>query len=499
MGHAAEPLGKIWATHFAPGVVAFDAARPANDTAPPAQLAEIPRYKWIHCANEGLYRGHHQGEFDLTPAVFESFVKNLREHPQYRAGSLNLANGVTYTGGTEPVLQFDYEHASECPPWEGEIPKSGAPACAWVLDLELRRGADGKAQLWAFAELLDTLREQIRLRQQRWVSIAFALQSTHWITKAPMGPCLTSIAITNHPFMLDLLPLAASRRTSQPGNLAVGSASDSSEAPDGQREPTRTGATMESPLRERICKALKIQKLADDAAVGDAVDAAVAGNSNLSVVLDALGVPLTGEALKVIPQLRDAQGKLQAVLKELNDLLSQEQAADAAIATQDVGAAMKAGGLGEAARKSLAVYRNSLIAEERAKLEADAKKKDDNRGDIPQVAVFRTALTAGRKRFLEEHGVKDAETAHLSTTLVAGAGGAQLDPPKGGTPRTIEQSANSTGAPQVIDLREVEGVNATLRLAAWMRKNETGFAALSREKQIKRVSEFRKTVELQLE
>lgn len=491
MGQAAAEM-KNWATHYGLGVKILDAdPAPANDTTAP----EVPRFKWIHCANEGLYEGHHQGPFNLTRTVFEAFVRNLREHPQYRAGSLQLSDGGTYTGGVEPVLQFDYEHASECPPWEGSIPESGAPACAWVLDLVIRNAADGKAQLWAFGDLGDELRSQIRLRKQRWVSIAFALESVHWITKAPLGPMLTSIAITNHPFMLDLEPLAAAnRRTSQPARSAVRSASDPSEAPDASRQSSRTGATMDDKLRERICRALKIQLAADDAVLGAAVDAAVGGNNDLTTVLEALGVPLTGDALKVIPQLRTAEQKIQGVLQELRDLLTQEQAADAAVAQGDVGAAAKAAGLtGAAAERALSAYRTHLIEEEIRKL-GDAAKLD---GEF-KLSKLRDARKLGREKFLSEHGVKDPKLTHLATPIVAGPGGTQLEPPKpGGKTLTIDQ--HGTGEPPVIDLRNVPGPNPTLRFVAHLKSTDAAFARLPHAKQIQRASELRKTVQLQLE
>lgn len=493
MGQAAEL--KNWATHYGLGVkILGEDAAPASDTSI-ATAAEIPRFKWIHCANEGLYEGHHQGPFTLTRAVFESFVKNLREHPQYRAGSLQLTDGQTYTGGVEPIIQFDYEHASECPPWEGSIPESGAPACAWALDLAIRNRADGKAQLWAFGDLGDELREQIRLRKQRWVSIAFALQSVHWITKAPLGPMLTSIAVTNHPFMLDLEPLAAAnRRTSQPARGAVRSASDPTEAPGGGREPTRTGATMDDKLRDRICRALKIQALADDAAVGSAVEEAASGNGNLQTVLEALGVPLTGEALKVIPQLRAAEQKIQGVLQELRDLLTQEQQADAAVAQADVGAAMKAGNLsGDGASKAMRAYRSHLIDEETKKLGTEALLDG-----VLKLSKLRDARKAGREKFLGEYGVKQADHQHLSTTLVAGPGGTQLEPPAAGG-KVIPIAPRAEGEAPVVDLRAVAGPNPLVRLQRHLVATDAAFAKLTYPVQIKRASEYRKTVTLQLE
>lgn len=473
-----------------PGVVLLDAEpAPANDTS----AIEVPQYKWIHCCNEGEYRGHHQGAFNMTPTVLEAFVRNFRAHPQYKAGGLQLGGGQTYTGGIAPVLQFDYEHASECPPWEGSIPKDGAPACAWALELELRKRPDGKVALWAFAELLDDLRKQIKARTQRWVSIAFTLSGVHWITGEEIGPMLTSIAITNHPFMLDLEPIAASRRTSQPAPSAIPSPGNPSEAPGDKREPTSTGAHMDVKLRERICRSLKIQALADDAAVGDAVEEAVKSGGSLKSLLEALGVPQVDDALKAIPELRNAREKLAGLLSELDALMAQEATADAAVGKADVGAAMRAGKLsGTGAEEALTVHRSHLIDSEVQKVRASKKP-----GDVMSLSEKRDAMAKGRKAFLSKYGV-DADKVHLTTSFVAGPGGQQLEPPKGGgAPLVIEP--RSEGDKPVIDLRNVPGPNPTLRYVAHLRATDKGFAALPYQAQLKRVSQLRPTVELQLE
>lgn len=490
MGGAAEV--RNWATHYAPGVIILDAeVAPANDT----KLVEVPRYLWVHCANEGRYEGHHQGPFDLTRKVFESFVKNFRAHPQFKQGSIELDGGRgTYTGGIAPVLQYDYEHASECPPWEGNIPASGAPACAWALDCEIRNRPDNRAGFYVFTELLDPLRQQIANRTQRWVSIAFALESVHWITREEMGPMLTSIAITNHPFMRDLEPLAAAnRRTSQPARGAVRSTSDSPEAPGSSRDSTRTGAHMDNTLRERICRALKIQTLADDAAVGAAVEETTAAAGGVKGLLEALGVKDVDAAMKTIPELRSARDQLSAALSELDALLGQEQAADAGLAQVDVGAAMKAGKLtGTGATEALTAYRQTLIDAEVAKVKASKKA-----GETLKLSEHRAAREAGRKAFLTKYGVSNTDVQHLSSTIVAAPGGQQVMPPApGSAPLSIEPRGD--GKP-VVDLRGVPGPNPTLRYVAHLSATDKAFAALPHEKKIKRAAELRKTVELQLE
>lgn len=181
--------------------LADEAAEPAN--AEGEAKPEIPKRKWIHVATEGSYAGHGDGEFTLDAAVFKAFVDRLHADPQFKAGD----DGI----GTQPVVPFDYEHVSEMDPREGSVPSTGAPAPAWVLDLKVEE-IDGKANLFAYAELGETIRQQMAANEYRFVSIAFALETADPVSGEAAGPKLTSIAFTNHPFLRDLAPVAASSK-----------------------------------------------------------------------------------------------------------------------------------------------------------------------------------------------------------------------------------------------------------------------------------------------
>jgi hypothetical protein len=460
-------------------------APPANDVDPTKPTARIiPEYKWIHCSNEGLYKGHHQGEFDFKRETFEAFVRNFRASPQYKAGTLSLGEGKTYTGGVKQVIQFDYEHASEMPPWEGSIPERGAPAPAWALDVAVRDGADGKAQLWCFAKLGNTIRSQIGAEEYLFVSIAFTLAGVHWITGEPIGPLLTSIAFTNHPFMADLTPLAiaaANRGTGQPAPAGVRSAGDSSGAHDGTQSSRTGGARMDDKLRERICHALKIQTLANDEQVGAAVEESAGSGSKLQSLVAALGEVDYAAAMKVVPQLKEARDNAASLLDELNGLLGQAQAADAAIAPVDVGAAMRAAGYkGKGAEVALASHRQSLILAALSKVEKTKKQ-----GERLTAAEHVAAIEAGRQEFLSTHGVKDQVHAHLGTALVAGPNGVQLAPPTPGVPLSM---TDTNGAAAAIDLRNVSGHNEVDKMINHLRKAEPGFGAQPWARQVERAA-----------
>jgi hypothetical protein len=470
MNAAAERVNL--ARFFAPSILLDAGEAPANDNS--AKLA--PPYKWIHCANEGVYRGHHQGEFDLTRSVFDAFVRNFRDDPQYKAGTIDLGDGQSFTGGVKPVIQYDYEHASEMPPWEGSIASGGAPACGWVLDVEVRLGDNGKAQLWAFSQLGDQIRRQIAENQYRSVSIAFTLDGVHWVTGKSIGPVLTSIAFTNHPFMRDLQPLAAANRgAGQPREREV-KRPPQSEAPGST--PTEGDRQM-SELRERVCKALKIRVLQDDAAVAEAVEEAASGASDLKGLLEALGVSGAEDAMKAIPELQSARERVASLLAELDALLQQDMASDAEVANADVGAAMSAQRMqGDGAKKALGAFREKLVREELAKLSKD--------GHEPTLSQHRAARAEARKRFLTEYGINDPAKVQLSRPLVAGPGGQQV------SSLPIDERADEGDRTETtIDLTNCRGRNTTERLIHYFTQKDQAFASLPIETQLARVHQAR--------
>jgi Mu-like prophage I protein len=455
---------------------------------------EVAEHRWVHLANEGLYKGHYAGEFNLTRSTFESFVKNLRDDPQYRAGSLEFpatsADGSvkTYTGGIRPVLQYDYEHASEMPGSEGSIPAKGAPAMGWVLDLEVRNGPDGKAQLWAFTQLGDQIRGQICRNEYRWVSMAFNLKGVHWVTGLPIGPVLTSVAFTNHSFMRDLESLAAANRgASVPADRGVKPNPDPTEAPVTVTTSNEGASAMSDQFRERICRSLKIRTLVDDAAIGDAVEEATSSAGNLKSLLEALGVAKPEDALKVIPELRSAREKIAGLLSELDTLLQQDASADAAIGVADVGAAMKSMNfVGEGAQKALGAMRAQCVTEEVKKASAALKT-----GETLSLSAVRDARAKGRAHFLKEYNVKEGSSnvAHLGRTLVASNNGTQVEPPKS---LVIEDRV----AGDTIDLRGLAGVNTIEKLITHLTKAEAGFDKLPYPAKIARASSLRRTAQI---
>lgn len=154
--------------------------------------------KWMQIAYEGQWSGHHMGAFSFERWTFERIVENFKRHPQY--------------DGKTGLVAFDFNHASEMAPTEGSIPSEGTPAAAWVRDLEVRNGPDGKAQLWSLTEYLEPARTYVREGKIKWVSVAVWFDAVDPETGESIGPTLTSVAFTNQPFLRGLPAIAAAVR-----------------------------------------------------------------------------------------------------------------------------------------------------------------------------------------------------------------------------------------------------------------------------------------------
>lgn len=148
---------------------------------------------WNQIAKVGEFRGHPVGPFSLTPATFADIVRNYTE----------------IDGGN---VAFDFEHASEADESSGSIPQEGAPAQGWIRKLE-NRGTDG---LWGLVEWLSLARGYIREGRYKFLSPAIRFGAKHPVTGQPIGARLTSVAMTNKPFLRSMQPLMASDKGSTP-------------------------------------------------------------------------------------------------------------------------------------------------------------------------------------------------------------------------------------------------------------------------------------------
>jgi phage I-like protein len=191
-----------------------------------AQAGEAPGKVRIPIAVTGTWvRG--SDRFSITPADLESIVSNFRERQN---GEINV----------------DYDHASEMPEVAagGPIPSAGRivgidPPEKLGANSELRM-ANGKDNallatrdshfiLWGWFEPTERARTLVRNREYRYISPAIDWGAKNKRTGKPQGATLTSVALTNRPFLEEMPQI----RLSDPGYRLVDVTAGTTDAPGG--------------------------------------------------------------------------------------------------------------------------------------------------------------------------------------------------------------------------------------------------------------------------
>lgn len=145
---------------------------------------------WNQIARVGRFLGHPQGAVEFTPQVFDEIIANHAAH-----------------GNAE--IPLDYEHTSERLP--DSAATTGVPAPGWVKKVEKR---DGGKTLWALIKWASAAAvNYVRTEQYKYVSPAVNFRSRDKASGKPAGARLTSVALTNHPFLEGMAPLAADDRS----------------------------------------------------------------------------------------------------------------------------------------------------------------------------------------------------------------------------------------------------------------------------------------------
>lgn len=150
--------------------------------------AETETPIWIQVAKQGAFRGHAAGHFKMDAGTFTEIIAN-------------------FNAQANKFIPVDFEHASEQHPTEGSIPHTGAPAQGWITALELR--ADGN--LWGLVTWGDIARGYIKKGQYKFLSPAIVFGAKDRVTGKPVGARLSSVALTNNPFLDGMQPVAAKR------------------------------------------------------------------------------------------------------------------------------------------------------------------------------------------------------------------------------------------------------------------------------------------------
>lgn len=155
---------------------------------------------WNVIAVPGHFEGHQSGRaFDLNRKVFEEIIANFRADP---LGRINV----------------DHNHESETLDYQDEHER-GDDAPAWITELEVRK--DGN--LWGKWEWTDPkVVERVREGRLRYLSPAVVFNAVHPETGKRIGARLSSVALTNKPFLRRIPTVNASLEELPSENLVVG-------------------------------------------------------------------------------------------------------------------------------------------------------------------------------------------------------------------------------------------------------------------------------------
>jgi len=145
------------------------------------------RTQWIHVAPFGVWKGHSEGEFELTRESFASVCAQL--------------------AGKRTPVSLDYEHASIRP--NGQP----TPAAGYALAGEIRGdGSSPEDGLYARIEFTKRAADFIHAGEYKFCSGVFCFDAPDAQT-GDLVPCaLDTIALTNRPFIDGQKPIALSRR-----------------------------------------------------------------------------------------------------------------------------------------------------------------------------------------------------------------------------------------------------------------------------------------------
>lgn len=144
--------------------------------AKPALVGVKQKPTWQEMARLGSYRGYHGGSFELTLEAFEQIVNNFN----------------------------DGSASNQVPVYIGH-PDRETEAVGWILDVR-REGET----LLGLIEFTSRMIAKIRAGAFKYLSIEADLECTHPNSGEAIGARLTSLAVTNQPFIRGLKPLSLS-------------------------------------------------------------------------------------------------------------------------------------------------------------------------------------------------------------------------------------------------------------------------------------------------
>jgi hypothetical protein len=188
------------------------------------QLADTGNAVWLQYLPLGLYDHPVHGEINITPQRIANFVKNFNDKVR------------------EQDLDVDYEHK-----------QLDTKAAGWIKAAE-DRGPEG---LWVQVDFTDPAMQALRNKEYKYFSAEFADAWKHPKTKTKHKDVMFGGALTNRPFIKDIMPINLSELLGEPHK---------------QYDPNQ-GVSMDPKLKASLIKLYKLSEDATDEQVAEAVEA----------------------------------------------------------------------------------------------------------------------------------------------------------------------------------------------------------------------------------
>jgi hypothetical protein len=488
---------------------------------PPKAGEPQPNPRWIHTATEGVYSGYPGGGADITREMLDQIVRNFKSDPRFKIGPAGV--------GTGRVIPFDVAHISEMDPRVGD-PLANEEAMAWGVDVQIKNGADGKAQLWTLAELGTEIRTAIEANPPKvnYVSIAFTPTATDPHTNAPIGALMTSVAFTNKPFIRELTPLAASTEAAQ----FLGRYCEPAGTPEEAVGEIR--ALLNLPLATAPAEVLSNVERIIGWALGGGAPPGVDAGDVVEDLRTILSIPVATPADQILTQVRSVFQQLGTQstppvgamsmnptllrLFTMFNLVAQAEGAENALLSRAESDHVAMGKLSDFLKvagfsdlESLAAQWPELLkAKERAdKAEKELSDKTaklagyEAQEQTAEVAAVMSVhkmpevckdslllhLQTNATTFRAKYPLPDATRKHLLSTFAAGRTG-EVEPPAGGTQPVVIGGSSQSVPADAIDLRTFNGRNHIEKAAAYLESKDASFAKLSWNEQVKRAGAF---------
>jgi len=145
------------------------------------QLADGGR-TWLHAMTVGTYNHPTWGKIDFTFDRLRQFAQNIK----------SKVRGVE--------LDIDYDHKND--------PAKGSKAAGWIKDADLRSNG-----LWIAVEFTPEGEKAVKDGEYKYLSPEYRDEWTHERTGETHKDVLFGAALTNRPFLKDLLPITMAEIT----------------------------------------------------------------------------------------------------------------------------------------------------------------------------------------------------------------------------------------------------------------------------------------------